>query len=69
MLIEAAICAFEEALKMHKEINELDRVRMFYKTFDTGNGAYSIAEQFVNESYLKNMGTPIPVSLGSQKCN
>jgi hypothetical protein len=69
LLIEAAICAFEEALKRPDEINGLDRVRSFYETFDIGNGAYSIAEQFVHKAYYTNMGIPIPSPPGNPKWN
>lgn len=61
ILIEAAICAFEEALKRPGEINELDKVRSFYKTFDSSNGAYTPARDFIHYAYLKNMGRPIPI--------
>ena len=60
ILIHAAICAFEEALKRPEEINQLDKVRSFYETFDTGNGAYTPAREFIHYAYLKNMGRPIP---------
>ncbi|MCX6774285.1 MAG: hypothetical protein NTY68_04815 [Candidatus Micrarchaeota archaeon] len=61
ILIEAAICAFEEALKRKEEINRLDKVRSFYQTFDSSNGSYTPARDFIHYAYLKNMGRPISI--------